>query len=197
MLYTDAEPGLTSNQTQSWLRKQKNVARNITLRHAPVAERMAGHIKNQIIKAIRGTNKRWWKVVDAVVKDYNENHVRRSTQMTPKDTAKESNRDEVKTQLESIRKTGNPQPRIEAGDKVRVIIKKKFEKGYMPDWSDEVYTVQSVSKGKDDEAFDHISQGPIIERQALYQLRDPNNTLSSFKKGMFMRSELLLVKKAR
>ena len=62
------------------------------------------------------------------------------------------------------------------GDKVRVIIKQKFEKGYMPDWSDEVYTVQSVSKGKDDEAFDHISQGPIIERQALYQLRDPTHS---------------------
>ena len=52
MLYTDAEPGLTSNQTQAWLRRQKNVAHNITLRHAPVAERMIGHIKNHIIKAI-------------------------------------------------------------------------------------------------------------------------------------------------
>ena len=113
------------------------------------------------------------------MKDYNKNHVSRSTLMTPNDAGKDENRNEVKTQLESIRKSNSPQPRIEAGDKVRVIIKKKFEKGYMPDWSDEIYTVQSVSKGKDDEAFTHISQGPIIERQALYQLRDPNNTLNS------------------
>jgi len=197
ILYTDAEPGLTSNQTQARLKRQKNVAHNITLRHAPVAERMIGYIKSQIIHALRGTNKKWWEVVDAVVKDYNENHVSRSTKMTPKEAAKKENEAEVKEQLESIRRTDNPQARIKAGDKVRVIIKKKFEKGYMPDWSDEVYTVQSVSKGKDDEDIDHISQGPIIERQALYQLRDPNNTLSSFKKGMFMRSELLLVKKAR
>ena len=196
MLYSDAEPGLTSNMTQKWLREQ-NIAHNVTLRHAPVAERMIGHIKNQIIKAIRGTNKKWWEVVDAVVKDYNENHVSRSTQMTPKEAEKKENRAEVKEHLESIRKTGNPQARIAEGDKVRVIIKKKFEKGYMPDWSDEIYTVQSVSKVKYDEDFTHVSQGPIIERQALYQLRDPNNTLSSFKKGMFMRSELLLVKKAR
>jgi hypothetical protein len=117
--------------------------------------------------------------------------------MTPKEAEKKENQAEVKEQLESIRKTDNPQARIAEGDKVRVIIKKKFEKGYMPDWSDEVYTVQNVSKGKDNEAFTHISQGPIIERQALYQLRDPNNTLSSYKKGMFMRSKLLLVKKAR
>ena len=147
MLYSDAEPGLTSNMTQKFLREQ-NIAHNVTLRHAPVAERMIGYIKNQIIKEIRGNNKKWWEVVDAVVKDYSENHVSRSTQMTPKDAAKESNHDKVKEQLESIRKTDNQQPRIEAGDNVKVIIKKKFEKGYMPDWSDEVYTVQSVSKEK-------------------------------------------------
>ena len=40
MIYSDAEPGLTSNQTQPWLMRQKNAAHNITLRHAPVAERM-------------------------------------------------------------------------------------------------------------------------------------------------------------
>ena len=66
---------------------------------------MIGHIKNHIIKAIRGTNKRWWEVVDAVVKGYNENHVNRNTQMTPKDAEKKENHREVKTQLESIRKS--------------------------------------------------------------------------------------------
>ena len=197
MLYTDAEPGLTSNKTQTWLRRQKNIAHNITLRHAPVAERMIGYIKNQIFQTIRGTDKKWWEVVDAVVKDYNKNHKSRSTLMTPNDAGKEKNQKEVKTQLESIRKSDNPQPRIEAGDKVRVIIKKKFEKGYMPDWSDEIYTVQSVSKGRDNAPLTHISYQPIIDRQAMYQLRDPNNTLNNFKNGMFTRNELLLVKKAR
>ena len=62
----------------------------------------------------------------------------------------------MKTQVESIKKTDNPQPRIEAGDKVRAVVEKKFEKGYTPDWSDEVYTVQSVSKGKEDEALTDI-----------------------------------------
>ena len=82
------------------------------------------------------------------MKDYNKNHKSRSTLMTPNDAGKKQNQTEVKTQLESIRKSDNPQPRIEAGDKVRVVIKKKFEKGYMPDWSDEIYTVQSVSKSR-------------------------------------------------
>jgi hypothetical protein len=197
MIYTDAEPGLTSNKTQAWLKRQKNVAHNITLRHAPVAERMVGHKKNQIIHVIRGTNKRWWEVVGAVVKDYNKNHVSRNTQMTPKEAETKENQSEVKEQLESIRKTDNPQPRIAEGDKVRVIIKKKFEKGYMPDWSEEVYTAQNVSNGRNEAPLTHISYQPIIDRQAMYQLRDPNNTLNNYKNGMFTRSELLLVQNAR
>ena len=89
------------------------------------------------------------------MKDYSENHVSRSTQMTPKGAKKKDNQTEVQEQLESLRQTDNPQPRIAEGDKVRVIIKKKFEKGYMPDWTNEVYTVQSVSKGRN-EAPSHI-----------------------------------------
>ena len=84
------------------------------------------------------------------MKDYNENRVSRSTVRTPNDAAKTENQTQVHTQLESISKNDNPQPRIDEGDQVRVVVKKKFEKGYMPDWSDEVYTVQSVSKGRDE-----------------------------------------------
>jgi hypothetical protein len=91
MLYTDAE----SNQTQSWLKRQKNVAHNITLRHAPVAERMIGHIKSQIIHAIRGTKK---KAVGSTRRrcetNYNENHVSRNTLMRPKDAEKNTNTSE-------------------------------------------------------------------------------------------------------
>ena len=122
MFYSDAEPGLTSNQTQTWLNRQKNIAHNITLRHAPVAERMIGHIKNQITHAMRGTDKKWWEVADGVVKEHNEKHISRNTLMTPNDAGKRDNQTEVKTQLESIKKTDNPQPRIEAGEKVRVVV---------------------------------------------------------------------------
>ena len=103
----------------------------------------------------------------------------------------------MKEQLESIRKSDIPQPRIAEGDKVKAVINKKFEKGYVPDWSDEVYTVQSVSKGRNEAPLTHISYQPIIDRQAMYQLRDPNNTRNNYKHGMFTRSELLLVQKAR
>ena len=114
--------------------------------------------------------------------------------MTPNNAGKKEN--EVKTQLESIRKSDNPQPRIDQGEKVRVIVKKKFEKGYMPDWSDEVYAVETVAEGRNEAPMTHISYQPIIDRQAMYLLRDPNNTLNKYKKRMFTRSELLLVQNA-
>ena len=79
------------------------------------------------------------------------------------------------------------------GDNVKVVINKKFEKGYMPDWSDEVYTVQNVSKGRNEAPLTHISYQPVIDRQALYLLRDPNNALHNYNNGMFTRSELVLV----
>ena len=75
VIYSDAEPGLTSNKTQAWRKRQKNIAHNITLRHAPPAERMIGYINNEITHAIRGTNKKWWEVVDAVVHDYHKIYV--------------------------------------------------------------------------------------------------------------------------
>ena len=61
------------------------------------------------------------------MKDYNENHVNRNTLTTPNDAGKKENQTEVKTQLESIKTTDNPQPRIGAGDKVNVVVKNKIE----------------------------------------------------------------------
>jgi hypothetical protein len=193
MLYTDAEAGLTGKQTQEWLREE--VAHNITLKHAPVAERMIGHIKNQITDAMKGTDKKWWEVVDDVVNEYNRNHISRNTQMTPNKAAKSKNQSKVKAQLESIKKTDNPQPRIDQGDKARVIINKKFEKGYMPDWSEEVYTVRSRLY-RNETTLDRLASLPVTERQVMYVLEDPSDTLPTAKKGMFARSELLLVRKA-
>ena len=96
--------------------------------------------------------------------------------MTPNDAGQKENQTQVKTQPERIRKGDNPQPRIDEGDKVRVAIKKKFEKGYMPDWSDEVYTVQSVSKGRNEAPLTHRSYQPIIVRQAMYKLRSKQHS---------------------
>jgi hypothetical protein len=198
MLYTDAEAALASNELQEWLRRE-NIVHNITLRHAPLAERMIGHIKNQIVTYIsekdmdlneEDRTTKWWEVVPVVVKKYNREHRSRSTKLTPNEAAKPENQVEVKTNLESIRKTDNPQPRLHSGDQVRVVIKKKFDKGYKPDYTDKVYT---VDRGYDANYVYFMDDS--VDPQRQYILHDPDNTLPKYKKKKFMRSELLLVKK--
>ena len=101
---------------------QNRVAHNNTLKHAPIAERMIGHIGNHIIDAMKGTGKKWWEVVDGVVNVYNEKHANRNALMTPTNAAKWYNIVQAKTQLEGVRETSDPQPRIDPSDKVKVII---------------------------------------------------------------------------
>ena len=88
--------------------------------------------------------------MDSVVDQYNREHVSRSTQMTPNNAHKPENKSEVKTNLEAIRKSNNPQPTIDVGDEVRVMMKKKFDKNYIPNWSDKVYVVN------DKEEWNHV-----------------------------------------
>ena len=108
MLYSDAEPGLAWNQTQAWLKRQKHIAHNITLRHAPVAVRMLWI--NQEPDLQRHTRHgqevvggRRWRGERVQRK-----HISRNTLMTPNDAGKKENQTEVKTQMESIRKNRQP-----------------------------------------------------------------------------------------
>ena len=84
---------------------------------------------------------------------------------------------------------------LDQGDRVRVIIKNKFAKGYMPDWSEKVYTARN-RLFRDDTTFEYLGSAPVSERQVMYVLNDPDNTLPAAKKGMFSRNDLLLVRKA-
>ena len=61
--------------------------------------------------------------------------------MTANEAHRPDNKNKVKTNLEAIRKMNNPQPTINVGDEVRVMVKKKFHKNYTPDWSDKTYKV--------------------------------------------------------
>ena len=67
--------------------------------------------------------------------------------------------------------------------------------GYMPNWSEEVYTVEN-RVFRDETPLGRLASAAVTERQAMYVLEDPNGTLPTAKKGMFARSELLLVRKA-
>lgn len=186
MIYTDAEGALTSREMQEWLSHQR-IAHSITMTHAPLAERMIGFIKGRIIRHLQPGQK-WWQVVEEVVKRYNSEHKSRSHKMTPNQASMGKNRLEVKTNLEALRRNDNPQPRLDPGDRVRVMVKKKFEKGYAPNWSDKTYAVAQRVPGN------HAPLGDVVDPQVQYKLTDPTGTLPGYK-NKFMRHELLLTKK--
>ena len=52
---------------------------------------------------------------DEVEKKYSTEQLRRSTKMTPMEAAQDKNRVQAKTNLEAIRRTDNPQPRLQVG----------------------------------------------------------------------------------
>jgi hypothetical protein len=193
MIYSDADAALTAREMQEWFKRQ-GIVHSITMSHAPLAERMIGYIKGQIVRHLQdhdpGTSTKWWQVVPEVVRRYNEEHVSRSTHMTPEAAEKEGNRDQVKTNLEAIRRSDNPQARLDAGDLVRVMVKKKFDKGYEPDWSERTYRIKARVQGNHAGLY-----ADVVDPQIQYQLEDPQGTLPAYKQK-FMRSELLLVKKA-
>ena len=188
-IYSDAEAALTKDEAAEYFHEQK-IVHNITLYHAPIAERMIGVIKERIVHKLKEPWQMWWNYVDDVVEEYNSENVSRSTKMTPNEAAKASNQREVKTNLESIRKSDNPQDIINVGDEVRVMIKKKFDKSYVPNWTDKTYKVTRKQEWNHVYLEDDNPKDP----QTMYQLDDPTNDLPRYKER-FMRHELLLVKK--
>ena len=187
-IYSDAEAALTGYEAAGYFQEQK-IVHNITLGHAPIAERMIGVIKERIVHKLKEPWQMWWNYVDDVVKEYNSENVSRSTKMTPNEAAKAENQHEVKTNLESIRKSDNPQPVIKKGDEVRVMVKKKFDKSYVPNWTDETYKVTKKQEWNHVYLHDDTPKDP----QTMYGLSDPTNDLPRYKER-FMRHELLRVK---
>ena len=187
-IYSDAEAALTGYEAAAYFQEQK-IVHNITLGHAPIAERMIGVIKERIVHQLKEPWQMWWNYVDDVVKEYNSENVSRSTKMTPNEAAKAENHREVKTNLESIRKSDNPQPVIKKGDEVRVMVKKKFDKSYVPNWTDETYKVTKKQEWNHVYLHDDTPKDP----QTMYGINDPDNDLPRYK-DRFMRHELLRVK---
>lgn len=108
------------------------------------AERVIRTIKAKMYRYI--THKQTWKYIDqlpAIVNTYN-NTIHRSIKMKPADV-NPSNEAKLRTLL-------NPKIKLTAakfklGDTVRISrLKRTFEKGYTPNWSEEIFTIEKVIK---------------------------------------------------
>ena len=107
-------------------------------------ERFNRTLKNKMwMKFDENGNFRWIDILQDLISDYN-NTIHRSIKMTPK----EANNKKIEPILSEVLNIDNRKqikPKFKVGDKVRISkVKGIFEKGYLPNWSYEVFTVDEV-----------------------------------------------------
>jgi transposase InsO family protein len=112
---------------------------------ASIVERFNRTLKTKMWKYFTqiGTRK-WIDIVDDLVYNYN-NSYHRSIKMTPVEGSKKENESIVYKNLYRESKLSKKSNKFKVGDKVRISKwKGTFEKGYLPNWTRELFTVSKV-----------------------------------------------------
>ena len=87
---------------------------------------------------------RYFDILPALLQQYNHS-VHRSTGMTPHDASQKENEEEVRIKLQGKSRARAPKAKFRIGDQVRIAkLKRHFEKGYSPNWTEEVFVVDQV-----------------------------------------------------
>ena len=111
-----------------------------------VCERWNRTIKTKIRKqfTIEG-NTRYLDILPKILKQYN-NTKHSSIKMTPVEASKKNNEGTVYVNLYGDMETSKQKPKFKVGDKVRISKYKRnvFDKGYTPNWTEEVFTVDKI-----------------------------------------------------
>ena len=84
-------------------------------------------------------------ILPEILKRYN-NTKHRSTKMTPAEASRKENEGTVYFNLFGDMNPTSTKPKYRVGDKVRISTYKRpvFDKGYTPNWSEEVFTVDKI-----------------------------------------------------
>ena len=137
---------------------------------ASVVERFNRTLKSKMYRYFTAKNtRRYIHVLKNLVDNYNQSY-HRSIKMSPLDVNK-SNEKKVYHNLYPPEKQIHTL-RFKEGDSVRISkLKGAFQKGYLPGWSDEIFTVYKI-----------VKKNPIV-----YKLKDYHNEIL---KGNFYREEL-------
>ena len=103
-----------------------------------VAERFIRTLKNKLYKHMAAVSKNvYYDVLDDIVKKYN-NTWHSTIKMKPKDVG-------YNNFTEYVEESNKKDPKFKVGDRVRISkYKNVFAKGYVPNWSDEVFVVNKI-----------------------------------------------------
>ena len=103
-----------------------------------VAERFIRTLKNKLYKHMTNVSKNvYYDVLHDIVKKYN-NTWHSTIKMKPIDV-------KDNTYINTDKKINNKDPKFKVGDRVRKLkYKNEFAKGYVPNWSEEVFVVNKI-----------------------------------------------------
>lgn len=137
---------------------------------AALVERFNRTLKDRLWRHFTANiTKNWTKVLQDMLHAYNHSE-HRSIKLKPVDVTSE-NVDEVRKTFQRKRVVTKSDVRV--GDKVRISkVKSIFEKGYLPNWTEEIFTISSINR----------KHSPIV-----YKLRDYNGEVID---GSFYRQEI-------
>lgn len=150
-LYTDKGVEFQAKEMKEYFIKhniQKHVTQSPDVK-AAVAERFIRTIKQRLYKYFTEKQTlRWLDAVDSIVNALNHTK-NRSTQMRPVDV-NFTNAHELWTRLYGHESSVNKKSKFKEGDHVRISkAKKAFEKGYLPNFTNEIFTIDTVKKRKE------------------------------------------------
>ena len=113
---------------------------------AAIVERWNRTLKSKLWKYFTmSTKQNWTRVLQDVVDSYNKS-IHRTIKRKPIDVTRE-NVAEVREEVYLKRSRSKEKSDINVGDKVRISkVKSIFEKGYLPNWTEEIFTVASINR---------------------------------------------------
>ena len=138
-MWVDKGSELYNNSFKKWLKD--NDAEMYSIHNkgkSVVAERFIRTLKNKIFKHMTAISKNvYFDVLDDIVNKYN-NTVHRTIKMKPVDV-------KDNTYVDSNNEVNDKDPKFKVGDHVGISkYKNIFAKGYMPNWSAEVFVISKI-----------------------------------------------------
>jgi transposase InsO family protein len=110
-----------------------------------VVERFNRTLREKMwLKFTANNDRKWINILPSLLKSYNETK-HRSIKMTPIEASKPENEELVYFNMNNTKAIKIVKPKLKVGDFVRISrIKGTFEKGYIPNWSRELFKVREV-----------------------------------------------------
>ena len=132
-----------------WLKENDIIRYSTHGEHkSAVIERFNRTLKEIMWKRFTAENTRnWIDMIDKLISNYN-NRVHSTIGMTPvKASLKKNEEITIQNTLSKTRRIPKSKAKFKVADKVRISrIKGTFEKGYLPNWSEQVYIIDDVLK---------------------------------------------------